>query len=379
MTARDSLPDIESAWNSRWWEKPIWRDRCSLSDARISELMSVLRSAFDAGWQAESPDYLRHPVYQELVFGEGISQFGSLLAKAKQYELLRNVHGFKRVREGYENPETWEAADLEMLMGEVFSHPGFEPEYIVPRSRMGKTPDLLVSTEAGRFTVECKRLQEAAGEQWIGRYQVKWPQYLREAAEPYGLFLDSGDKEIDIRDYGYPDSLSPPSLSAAIDAAPFVALINSLKQKRKSNVLVAHQEYKLALLDGAANLDFMTVPRLSENFLLRRLIGNGLKAGSKQVMTYYEKEGVPGVVSIWQGYPCDFSRLGGVIVKELMKPEHEGVMGVIVHQMGNILTHQPPLWIKSPLYRDEPVLEAIESRLVQAFCPVVYSGRCWGK
>jgi hypothetical protein len=373
MSASDSPPDIEAAWDSRWWEKPIWRDRCSLSDARISELMSVLRSVFDAGWQAENPDYPRHPVYQKLVFGEGISQFGSLLAKAKQYELLRNVHGFKRVREGYENPETWEAADLEMLMGEVFSHPGFEPEYIVPRSRMGKTPDLLVSTEAGRFTIECKRLQEAAGEQWIGRYQMKWPQYLREAAEPYGLFLDGGDKEIDIRDYGYPDSLSPPSLSAAIDAVPLVALINSLKQKSKINVLVSHQKFKLALLGGQlGSFGSMTVPGLSEKFLLRRGIGNGLKAGSKQVMTYYEKEGVPGVVSIWQGYPCDFSRLGRTIVKELMKPVHKGVMGVIVHQMGNILTYQPPLWIKSPSYRYEPVLEAIESRFIQAFDPEIF-------
>lgn len=372
MSAQDSLPDIEAAWNSRWWEKPTWRDRCSLSDARISELMSVLRGVFDVGWQSENQDYARHPLYQKLVFGEGVSQFVSLLGKAKQYELLRNVHGFKRVREGYENPKTWEAADLEMLMGEVFSHPGFEPEYIVPRSRMGKTPDLLVSTEAGRFTVECKRLQEAAGEQWIGRYQMLWPQHLREAAEPYGLFLDSGDKEIDIRDYGYPDSLSPPSLSAAIDAIPLVALINSLKQNRRHNVLVAHKEYKLALLDGElANLGFMTVPGLSEKFLLRRLIGNGLRAGSKQVMTYYEKEGVPGIVSIWQGYPCDFSRLGGAIVKELMKPEHKGVMGVIVHQMGNILTYQAPLWVTSPVYRGEPILKAIESRFLQAFSPVV--------
>jgi hypothetical protein len=97
-----------------------------------------------------------------------------------------------------------------------------------------------------------------------------------------------------------------------------------------------------------------------------------LKAGSKQVMTYYEKEGVPGVVSIWQGYPCDFSRLGRTIVKELMKPVHKGVMGVIVHQMGNILTYQPPLWIKSPSYRYEPVLEAIESRFIQAFDPEIF-------
>lgn len=373
MSAKESPPDIEAAWDSRWWEKPVWRDQVALSDARIAELMSVLRGVFDAGWQAEYPDYPIHPVYQKLVFGEGISQFGSLLGKAKQYELLRNVHGFKRVREGYENPETWEAADLEMLMGEVFSHPGFEPEYIVPRSRMGKTPDLLVSTVAGRFTVECKRLQEAAGEQWIGGYQIMWPQYLREAAEPYGLFLDSGDREIDIRDYGYPDSLSPPSLSAAIDAVPLVALINSLKQNSRHNVLVTHKEYKLALLDGEhANLGFMTVPGLSEMFLLRRLIGNGLKAGSKQVMSYYEKEGVPGVVSIWQGYPCDFSRLGGAIVKELMKPEHKGVMGVIVHQMGNILTYQKPLWVTSPAYRGEPILKAIESRFIQDFAPEIF-------
>lgn len=373
MSASDSPPDIEAAWNSRWWEKPVWRDQVALSDARISELMSVLSGVFDAGWQAENQDYPKHPVYQKLVIGEGISQFGSLLAKAKQYELLRNVHGFKRVREGYENPATWEAADLEMLMGEVFSHPDFEPEYIVPRSRIGKTPDLLVSTEAGRFTVECKRLQEAAGEQWIGRYQMMWPQHLREAAEPYGLFLESGDKAIDIRDYGYPDSLSPPLLSAAIDAAPFVGLINSLKQKRKINVLVSHQQFKLALLGGQlGSFGSMRVPGLSEKFLLRRLIGNGLKAGSKQVMTYYEKEGVPGVVSIWQGYPCDFTRLGGAIVKELMKPEHKGVMGVIVHQMGNILTYQPPLWIKSPSYRGEPVLEAIESRFIQTFDPEIF-------
>lgn len=374
MSAKEAPPDIEAAWDSRWWEKPIWRDQVALTDARISELMSVLRGVFDAAWQADNQDYPRHPVYQKLVFGEGVSQFGSLLGKAKQYELLRNVHGFKRVREGYENPATWEAADLEMLMGEVFSHPGFEPEYIVPRSRMGKTPDLLVSTEAGRFTVECKRLQEADGEQWISHYQRAWPHYLRKAAEPYGLFLDSGDKAIDIRDYGHPHCLSLPSLSAAIDAAPLVALVNNLKQKRKANVLVSHQEYNLAILGGPlANSGSITLPGLSEKFLLRRLIGNGMKAGSKQVMNYYEKEGVPGVVSIWQGYPCDFSRLGGAIVKELIKPEHKGVMGVIVHQMGNILTYQSPLWVSSPVYEGEPILKAIESRLIQAFAPAVFS------
>ena len=175
MSASDSPPDIEAAWNSRWWEKPVWRDRCSLSDARITELMSVLIGVFDAGWQDENPDYPRHPVYQKLVFGEGVSQFGSLLAKAKQYELLRNVHGFKRVREGYENPETWEAADLEMLMGEVFSHPGFEPEYIVPRSRMGKTPDLREHT--GR--TGHRRMQAPSGGRWR---TMDWP--LSDAVAP---------------------------------------------------------------------------------------------------------------------------------------------------------------------------------------------------
>lgn len=370
---------IESYWQGRWWEKPGIRSHLKLSDVEITDAIELLQQEFDQVWFDSISCPAGHPVSRSLMIGEGTASIGGLLETARQIKTLRDAHGFNRVLRQFKKEESCMSANIEMLMGYVFKDEGMPVEFIVPKSRKGPTPDILVHSPSGPFTIECKRLEEAKGEQWIERFQMAYFCAFSDAdfgklhpyVYPHAPYLP-------LKGIGFPNNPPNPESYARYIAAPVISKLKSMRTKGQIDSVLRTDTHDIALFTESY-LEFASIsaPDPEPRFLMRRLMGN-ISRATGQIRAYAETHGLPGVLVVWQASPCDYDYLNARLLKVMATPEYKNIIGIMVMKMGNLLRYQRPLWVRSPLSADDLVLKHIESVLSKRFSPAMISQESFG-
>lgn len=375
----DNTIKIEQYWQSRWWEKPAIRSHLKASDIEISNAISLLRQEFDQAWFDSISCPAEHSVSQNLMLGEGTTNIRSLLDTARQIQVLRGVHGFSRVLREFKKEKSWMSANIEMLMGYVFKDEGMPVEFIVPKSRKGPTPDILVHSPSGPFAIECKRLEEARGEQWIERFQMAYFCAFSDAdfgkLHPY---VFPHVPYLPLKGIGFPNNPPNPESYARYIAAPIISQLRSMRTKGQIDSVLRTDTHDIALFtEPYHEFASISAPDPEPRFLMRRLMGN-ISRATGQIRAYAETHGLPGVLVVWQAAPCDYDYLNARLLKVMATPEYKNIIGIMVMKMGNLLSYQRPLWVRSPLSAYDDVSKHIEFVISKRFYPAMISQESFG-
>lgn len=362
--------EIEDYWRSRWWEKPVWRSQLTQTDSQIHEAIELLQKEFDASWYSSISHPAGHPVSLKLMIGEGIHSLRGLLDTARQIRSLRGVHGFGRVLREFKTERNWQSAHIEMLMGYAFKDESADVEYIVPKSKKGPTPDILVRSQAGPFTIECKRLEEAKGEQWIDRFsRAYFEEFHGQDFDGLHIYAHPNNPYLKLSGTGFPNNPRNPREYARDMAAPVLKRLRCMKANGRIDSFLQTDTHFLALLTPAyRSLASVMAPGLETRFLMRRLMSNVSRAAS-QIRAYANQHGVSGILAVWQAEPCEYEYLHNRLSREMVNGKHDYILGIMVMKMDNILAYQRPLWVRNPLKESTPQIRYIEGILSRKFSP----------
>jgi len=341
--------DPAGLWQDQWWWKPHWRDQIALSDREVRKRISVLEREFDTSWAvALGSRLLEHPLVQSLTFGEGLAQIRSLLGLADHLDRLRHVVGFNRVLADYRRLPSARSAELELFMGGLLHSLGVDVEFIPPKPKKGKTPDILARSGTREFVVECKYLNDAGAERWIKNYQTAFAMHIiRAVPKGVALAFKLHDPFIDISRYGYPDRLTPFQLAAAIDAQPTVdAIRDMLPEGLPSGYRTVGPFGDLVLLpESDAFRGSADIPTLDRSFLLRRLLRSGVLKANEQIRAY----GKPGIAVVFYSKAAEI----GLVKREFdemvnAEPEKfDWLMALLVFPEQNILRYVRPFLVEN--------------------------------
>lgn len=336
-------------WDNPWWLKPEWREKFPLSDEEYAHHFRLLQECFDEEWvRGLVGDIKKHPLFGTLLIGESVHQIRTLLALADNLKRLKDVHGFSRVLGDYKTELQARNAGFEMSMGGAFAKAGCDVEYIVPKSRKGQTPDILVRNGEKEFTVECKFMSDATREKWIDRYQT-WYSRRISASVPteYSVRFHPFVEHLEPSCYGPHDGLTPPELAAELDTLQVrTAIEEMLYSFRLPQYRWIEGKGTLAVFpEGYDHMGEIGRPGLSRRFFFNRLVSNGIKTASKQIQAYSR----PGIASVFYSGVSDLGWIKPAVQQVFLeKPEgFECVMGVLLFPMQNVLEYISPYWIEN--------------------------------
>jgi hypothetical protein len=365
---------MRDIWGNPWWLEDSWKEQFNITSDRYLSSFMLLEQEFDSCWvksvDAESDI---HPLIKELIHGKSTSQIRHLLSISENIQTLRNVPGFERVLKAYKQTKTAYSAELEMFLARVLKSCNYEVEFIVPKPKKGKTPDILAKSVVGEFVVECKFLNNDAGEKWIENYALLFGINVN-ALVPnnYSLIYQPNNPQIDIWEYGYPKRLTPYQLAVAIDISAI----------RESANKIIGPVYGPALrrIPGKGDLiilpksDFdrgvVYLPELNTKFFLKRLFRNGLLKASDQIRGF----GLPGIAAVFYSGISELKVINRYFNEliEQDKLRHELLMGVLVFPMQNILHYNRPTWLENKYSKYSAKSFGIPSFIEKNFNPITF-------
>lgn len=360
-------------WESKWWLAPNWRSQISLSDDEIAFHFSILEAEFNETWVKSLGENLhQHPLVQWLYFGKDRSHLRALLRTADYLHSLKDLTGFNRVLKDFKTIEQNRSADMEMCLAYSLVKSGFNTNFVIPKAKKGKTPDIIATKDGEEFVVECKYLRSERAESWIRNYRIHFCIELDKCVTP-GLTLcyTQYNSGIDIYRYGYPKNLVSPVLAAKIEAIKVVEVIKGLVPDGDSHHYkeIFGGDVLLILPNNDCIRGSIVLPDFEDAFLMRRLTSNGVREAFKQIEAF-EK---PGVAAVYQDFPADF----GIVKKELDVYFQSGenikkyLIGVLINQSQNLLKYIEPYWIPNPYFKNEKLMAMVDDTIKKMFNPIV--------
>lgn len=375
MGLREELSAVAASgrlWDNPWWLKPEWRKFFSISDEEYESSFQLLQETFDEEWvKGLDGDIGYHPLIQALFFRRGVRNIQTLINLADNLKQLEGVQGFHRVLADYNTLYQARNAGLEMFMGGAFARAGCDVEYIVPKSRKGPTPDLLVRKGEAEFTVECKFMSDASREKWIENYRT-WYGRRISASVPteYSVWFQPFVEHLDPSCYGPHDGLTPPELAAELDTLQVrTAIEEMLYSFRLPQYRWIEGKGTLAVFpEGYDYMGQIGLPGLSRRFFFNRLVSNGIKTASKQIQAYRR----PGIASVLYSGVSDLGWIKPTVQQVFLeKPEgFECVMGVLLFPMQNVLKYMRPYWIENESSAFSAAEMGVTDMLYELFRPI---------
>lgn len=356
-------------WKDNWWHKSVWRDELGLSLSEIDTRICVLRENFTPQWVKSLGDSLPyHPVIQNVYFGEGRSNLAYLLQLSEQISGLRKIPGFGRVLSAYKEVGTAKSAELEMFMAHVVKQAGCAVEFIAPKPKKGKTPDILVRSGSREFVVECKFLQDTA-EQWMREYQMHFGSLVIDCI-PKGVacIYMAEEPKLDVRRYGYPRKLTPPYIAASVDVRALREAIKCLGTGAPAWMTISGKGTLGVLHESETCRSSIQIPDLDTRFLLKRLLNNGVKKASTQINAY----GLPGIIAVFHSTPADYTflKLAFLALVREAPEEVRDIVGLLVFPMQNILQYVRPMWIANPVNSLSLKELGLNEPFTTSLCPI---------
>lgn len=337
-------------WSDQWWRQPTWRNQISLTDEELASRFSLLSSVFDKDWVMSLGEGLfAHQIIQDQVGQEGMPAISRLLRLSSYLVELSSLVGFNRVLSDFKTIQHVHSAEFELFMAHCLLKAGCEVDFIVPKAKSGKTPDISANLNGYEFVVECKRLTRGPGEPWISGYERLFSQILMDSV-PEGVALNYQvtSNPLDIQEYGYPNNLTPYELSAHIDTFPIVEQIKEVLNLEKVPLSFEIPGKGICRLffDNESFRGRVEIPEVSESYYLKRLFLNGVFKANDQISGY----GVSGVAAVFQEYPAGLHAIKRELYRvfENEKDRFKLLMGVLVFPAQNILKYIRPYWVKNP-------------------------------
>ncbi|BBB26812.1 hypothetical protein [Amphritea japonica] len=367
------IVDAGNWWFNPWWLEDRWYSPgATVQKVDIVEAIELLKTVLTKEWvMSLGDDPFRHCFIQLIHFGKGLSQLSNIYQQAKKLRLALELDGHESIIDSYKRVEQAGSAKLELFMAYVMSETGYDVSFIKAKPKKGRTPDILVDLQGNRFVVECKSLQDSVTEQWFDDYVSEFGRLVMFLIPTgYEVAYRPIDIELDPSDYGYPNYGSY-KLAATVDALP---IIQKLKQigpftpKYQYHDLGSKGELYIAP-SGVGLTGRMAIPEITQAFVSRRLLSNGVKKAAAQILEY----GLPGMVSVFYTSPPDI----GVLKCDLLKlfaadiDAYKLVIGVLIFPAQNILRYIQPIWVSNPYADNKAEDFGLPSLLSKELDPLV--------
>ena len=372
----EAIKETGDAWHNRWWLNPQWRKFVELPHAELDALCNILYETFDSKWIESLGDKLgEHPLIQDITFGKSRHQLMHLVNLADDIQQLRELTGFKRVLDDYKFIQTARSARLELFFAAVMKRVGYEVSFIVPKPKKGKTPDILVSNGESEFVIECKFVRDAKSEVWFDNYSMEFSSsIIRMMPKGISYWYNPSAPPVDIRQYRRSNSLMSPKLAAIMDTLAVTRSITEFTHSFQMSVVKEIPGKGKLFLTKDPEQYFGTIhlPEMNRDFLLYRLVNNGLEKANDQIRTY----GKPGIAVIFYSgvrnlglIERDFNEL---IDEDPEKYRH--LMGMLMLPMQNILQYIHPYWLSNSRSDFSAEEMGITDKIDEQFMPIGLEG-----
>jgi len=370
------ISETGDAWRNKWWLKPNWRDFVELPDTELDTLLRILYETYDTKWVNSLGDNLGyHPLIQDITFGKSRHQLLHLVNLADDIKQLHEINGFNGVLKDYKTIQNARNARLELVIAAAMKRVGYEVSFIVPKPKKGKTPDILVSNGDSEFVIECKLVSDANSEIWFNNYSMEFSSSItRMMPKGNSYWYHPSTPPVDINQYRRPNGLMSPKLAAIMATLTVTQFVKEFAHSFQMSVWKEVPGMGEIFLTKDPEQDFGTIhmPEMNRDFLLYRLVNNGLEKANDQIRTY----GKPGIAVIFYSGVRNL----GLIKKDFNElidkdpDKYRYLMGMLMLPMQNIMQYIHPYWLCNPMSEFSAEEMGITEKIDDQFMPVGLDG-----
>lgn len=148
-----------------WWENPWWLDEKWIEDFELDRKLvfhkiEYLKTVFDKDWLKKyEGNPLGNIILRSTLYSKSIFNLTAILELSGWLQDLKNIAGIHNIIKSLKSSDMCFSAELELEIGFVFHESGYFIEFPIPKSKKGKTPDILVKKDNEIYSLECKKLK----------------------------------------------------------------------------------------------------------------------------------------------------------------------------------------------------------------------------
>lgn len=341
-------------WLDAWWEGENWVSQSKFTLEEIRSAIEVLKTIFTAEWAVKIGDNdVANIFLRNIRYGKSIWQHRYIIELGRQIAILRDRPGFTSVLSRLLSIDDSESADMELSLAALLLGNSFDIDFPVPKSKRGKSPDIIARCGDEIVAFECKQLEASNKQRWLDNYYNHMSRLLRDG-------LDNGERHIQFEFNEPPVDRYFGRDGNAIREATAVA-------EEVANQLISHVrsrfvEYSSPLIFGIEGIGFgrfvgtavpnsawMNLPSMPDDRLFARLFSNGIARASDQLRT----ANCPGIAAIYAEHSPTYeyaqAEFESIVRKEKSRFEH--LAACLVFQRQTLFQYRSPLLLVNPASR----------------------------
>lgn len=349
----EELPDGRW-WLDAWWEEENWVSQSKYTLPEIRAAVEELKTVFSSEWAMKiGKNDVANIFLRSVRYGHSIWQHCYIVELGQQIASLRDHPGFTSVLSRLLSIDESESADMELSLAALLLKNSFNINFPVPRSKRGKSPDIIARCGNETVAFECKQLEVSNKQRWLDDYYHHASHLLRDG-------LDNDERQIQFEFDEPPVDSFFRKDGKAIREAPTVA--GEMAGRLVSHVRDLFVESSSPLYFGIEGIGYgrfigtaepnsawTHFPSMSDDRLFARLFSNGIARASEQLRAV----NFPGIAAIYTEHSPSFEYAQGEF-KAIVgnEPSHYGHLAAcLVFQRQTLFQYQPPLLLINPASR----------------------------
>jgi hypothetical protein len=341
-------------WLDAWWEEENWVSQSRFTLEEIRSSIEVLRTVFTAEWAEKiGENDVANIFLRKIRYGKSIWQHRYIIELGQQIKILRDRPGFTSILFRLLSIDDSESADMELSLAALLLNNSFDIEFPVPKSKRGKSPDIIARCGAETVAFECKQLEASNKQRWLDSYYNHASHLLRDG-------LDNAERHIQFEFEEPPVDRFFGRDGKAVRGAAAVA--EEMANHMISHVRGLFVEYSSPLLFGIEGIGYgrfvgatvpnsawIRLPSMTDDRLFARLLSNGIVRANEQLRTV----NFPGIAAIYVEHSPSFeyaqSEFEAIVMKESSRYEH--LAACLVFQRQAHFSYRAPLLLINPVNR----------------------------
>lgn len=352
MSNNQQLKNTDDWWSNPWWLDERWVKNINATGHEVEEAFEFLKIIFSRDWfRSYKGKHVENVLLRNVLFGEGLPQLDNLLSLSLYLKELKNNPSINSVIKNLKSGHESDSANMELELGYVFHKERYEVDFPTPKSKKGKTPDVLLKKGDEKFAIECKKLKISNFEAWLNGVFTGLSIKLLNLAEEknLGIVYEFSDRIIGILHKAYKNG-DPVDLVAEEYLDKLSDVLHRVDAAKKDWVYISNENIGDGYLSNGYVREkaMVRTPDIPNEFRFGRLFDNGIKRAMTQLIGL----DCPGIVAVHVKEIPDFDylkkRLDDIFSNE---KEYKNIAAVIIFSWQNMFERSQPCLVRN-LYSD---------------------------
>jgi len=338
-------------WLDAWWEEENWLSQSRFSLEEVRSSIEVLKTVFTAEWAEKiGANDVANIFLRNIRYGKSVWQHRYIIELGRQIEILRELPGFASVQSRLLSINDSESADMELALAAILLSNSFDIEFPVPKSKRGKSPDIVASCGNEKVAFECKQLEVSNKQRWLDTYYNHASQLLRNGLDNAERHVQFEFEEPPVDRYFDRDGKAVLDATAVAEEVSkrMISFVRSMFVESSSPLLFGIEEigYGRFVSTSVPDSAWTRLPSMSDDRLFARLYANGIARASEQLRTVE----FPGIAAIYAerspSLEYSQSKFETIVRKEPSRYAH--LVACLVFQRQALFDYRPPFLLVNP-------------------------------